>query len=110
MIRPRKGVGLDEAWLRRMLTPASRIDDSLSWGLGWGLERAAGGAVYFWQWGDDGEFKAFTAGSREMNGLSGKDAVVILTNGANGLRVCRPVIENALPGPHPFLSYSMVNY
>ena len=110
MIRPRKGVGLDEAWLRRMLTPASHIDDSLSWGLGWGLERAAGGAVYFWQWGDDGEFKAFTAGSREMNGLSGKDAVVILTNGANGLRVCRPVIENALPGPHPFLSYSMVNY
>ena len=109
MIRPRKGVGLDEAWLRRMLTPASRIDDSLSWGLGWGIEKHSLGQ-FFWQWGDDGEFKAFAAGTREPRGVSGKKAVVILTNSASGLRVCRPIIEHALGGSHSFLSYSMVNY
>jgi hypothetical protein len=87
-----------------MLAPATRIDEALSWGLGWGLERHARGE-FFWQWGDDGEFKAFAAGSRNTG-----CAIVILTNGANGLRVCRPIIEHALHGPHPFLSYSMVNY
>ena len=108
MIRPHRD-GLNEAWLRRMLTPASRIDDSLSWGLGWGIEKHSLGQ-FFWQWGDDGEFKAFAAGTREPRGVSGKKAVVILTNSASGLRVCRPIIEHALGGSHSFLSYSMVNY
>ncbi len=104
MLRPRASAGLDESWLRRMLAPATRVNDSLAWGLGWGLEPAAGGTI-FWQWGDDGEFKAFALGSREL-----ETAAVILTNGANGLRVCRGVIEAVFPGPRPLLSFERIQY
>lgn len=104
MLRPQRGLGLDEAWLRNMLTPETRIDESLAWGLGWGLEKAGRGHS-FWQWGDDGEFKAFAVGNRES-----QTAAVILTNGANGLRVCRPVIERVFPGPHPLLGFPMLQY
>lgn len=95
---------LNGEWLTRMLTRHSRIDDSLGWGLGWGLERSDAGTC-FWQWGDDGEFKAFAMGNREK-----QQAVVVLTNSANGLNLCRRVVEQMLPGPHPALSFGMLDY
>jgi hypothetical protein len=80
-----------------------RLTIPLGWALGWGIERSAAGS-YFWQWGD-GEFKAFAMGSREK-----EEAVVILTNSANGLNLCRVVVEYVLPGPHPALSFHMLDY
>ena len=79
----------------RMLTPHSTIDDELGWALGWGVETTEDGTV-FWQWGDDGSFKALAAGSRAR-----RTAVVVLTNAQRGLDVARPVVENVL-GPPTF--------
>jgi CubicO group peptidase (beta-lactamase class C family) len=87
-----------------MLKPATQVQDGLAWGLGWGLESSPAGSA-FWQWGDDGEFKAFAIGS------AGRDlALVVLTNGSRGLRVCREAIQQMLPGPHPALTFRMVRY
>ena len=104
ILTPKRGTGLNDEWLKRMLTPTTKIDDSLAWGLGWGLEPSPA-STNFWQWGDNGEFKAFAMGCRET-----KQAVAIFTNGANGLRVCRSVVEAVLPGKHPALSFGMLSY
>lgn len=105
ILRPNvSGVRFGAEWLGRMLAPQIKIDDSLGWALGWGIERSAAGS-FFWQWGDDSEFKAFAMGSREK-----EEAVVILTNSANGLNLCRVVVEHILPGPHPALSFHMLDY
>jgi hypothetical protein len=71
--------------------------------LGWGIETTEDGTV-FWQWGDDGSFKALAAGSR-----AGRTAVVVLSNGQWGLDVARPVIEHVL-GRRRFMDFRMVNY
>jgi len=55
-----------------------------------GVETTEDGTV-FWQWGDDGSFKALAASSR-----AGRTAVVVLSNGQWGLDVARPVIEHVL--------------
>lgn len=96
--------GLNEEWLTRMLSPQTQIDEFLSWGLGWGLEKRPRGNA-FWQWGDNGEFKAFAIGSREE-----RLALIVLTNNGLGLRVCRKVVEHVLPGLHPALSFGMLDY
>jgi len=96
--------GLNAEWVRRMLTPQVRVDESLAWGLGWGLERAATGHL-FWQWGDDGEFKHLTLGDPARG-----TAVVVLTNSANGLRLCRTFIEGILGEDHPAFSFPMLDY
>ena len=57
----------------RMLTPHSTIDDELGWALGWGVETTEDGTV-FWQWGDDGSFKALAAGSRARAANGGRRA------------------------------------
>ena len=92
--------------IETMLTRTSTIDDKLGWALGWGIETAKD-ADYFWQWGDDGPFKAFAAGSRGPD--SGGIGVVVFTNGHWGLNVARPVIELVL-GKRAFLDFRMVNY
>jgi CubicO group peptidase (beta-lactamase class C family) len=103
MLRPGR-VGLGEEWIERMLAPRIQVDESLSWGQGWGIERRPRGRA-FWQWGDNGEFKAFAIGSREE-----ERAVIVLTNSALGLRLCRRIVEQVLPGPHPALSFGMLQY
>ncbi len=78
-----------------MLTRQVRVDDTLSWGLGWGLEHGAGGDA-LWQWGDNRGFKGFAIGYRDT-GLG----IVVLTNGDNGLRLCREVVTRVTGRPAP---------
>ena len=89
-----------ESWL----TPVSKIDDRLGWSLGWGFDKMEDGHV-FWQWGDDGPFKALVAGSH-ARGV----AVVVFTNGQRGLNVARPVVERVLGSGLTFLDYRMLDY
>ena len=74
-------LGLGPALTAQMFRPQVRIDDTLSWGLGWGLALTASGEC-FWQWGDLGDFQAYAIGSRAH-----RHALVVLTNGAGGLSV-----------------------
>ena len=73
---------------------APEIDARLAWGLGWGLEPERG---TFFQWGDNdqGRHKAFAMGS-----MHEQVAVVVLTNGFNGMAIAPELVEEVLPGGH----------
>ncbi len=86
------------------LAQESTIDERIGWSLGWGVEQTPDGPL-FWQWGDDGPFKALVAGSRDKG-----VAVVVLTNGKKGLNVARPVIERVLGSDLAFLDFRMIWY
>jgi CubicO group peptidase (beta-lactamase class C family) len=77
-------------------------DTQVAWGLGWGLEPQSGA---FFQWGDNdrGRFKAFAMGS-----LQGRSAVVVFTNGFNGMSIMPELVDGTLPGAHP--AFDWLNY
>lgn len=66
---------------------AAPTDPQVSWGLGWGLQSTKFGR-FFWQWGDNGVFKAFAAGH-----LASETAVAVFANSQNGEALWRPVLE-----------------
>jgi hypothetical protein len=78
---------LSPKYLKKMLQPRIEINNRLAWSLGWGLEEHEQD-WFFWQWGDNPGIKHFAAGSRPR-----ELAVVVFTNGQNGQKVCRPIIE-----------------
>jgi CubicO group peptidase (beta-lactamase class C family) len=93
--------GLDQRTRDAMLALATPIDGSLSWGLGWGLERTTS-RICFWQSGDNDGFKNVAIGcSAEGTGL------VLLTNGDNGMKVAAEAVTAAFPGKHPVLDFPM---
>lgn len=96
------GANLQSSTAARWLVPQIAIragdpeaDTGVAWGLGWGLEPEQGA---FFQWGDNdqGRHKAFAMGS-----MREQAAIVVLTNGFNGLSIVPELVEEVLPGPHP---------
>ena len=82
VIATMKGTGLKRSTARAMLTPQVSLG-SLSWGLGWGLQRTSRGDA-FWHWGENnGEIQNYAVGSRDGSG------VVIFTNSAPGTASAR---------------------
>jgi CubicO group peptidase (beta-lactamase class C family) len=75
-------------------------DQHVAWGLGWGLEPDQGS---FFHWGDNGQFKAFVTGSPKD-----RSAVVVFTNGSNGMAIMPEVIDQLMPGDHP--AFAWLNY
>lgn len=61
--------------VRKIRNPAKY---GVEWGLGWGLNKEI-----LWHWGDNGGFKSFICVDPET-----KDAILIHTNGTNGLHTC----------------------
>lgn len=88
---------------RRMLSPQVRVNGALAYGLGWALE-SAGGRDYFWQWGDNGNFKAFTIGESAR-----RWGIVILTNGAGGMKLSNLIVREATGHDHPAFLWEMVS-
>jgi hypothetical protein len=77
-----------------MLTAHTRINSVLAWGLGWGLESDEG-RDYLWHWGDNGPFKNFVLAHPAT-----RSAIVIFTNGSNGLRVAEAAMAAATGHRH----------
>jgi CubicO group peptidase (beta-lactamase class C family) len=90
---------LSEAIGAEMLKPQVMINDSISWGLGWGIERTEAGDA-FWHWGDWGVFRNFAIASRKQ-----RAGVVVLTNSFNGPKVYRDIVPAAIGGEHPALAW-----
>jgi CubicO group peptidase (beta-lactamase class C family) len=74
-----------------------QINENVSWGLGWGLETCTSGQ-YFWQWGNNPGFRPLMAGARDTG-----FGMVLLTNGANGDKLWKPILEDLTGEIHPAL-------
>ncbi len=94
-------VRLRQRCIQCLATDAADSDQHIAWGLGWGLEPDGGS---FFHWGDNGQFKAFVIGS-----MKDHSALVVFTNGSNGMAIMPDVIDRLMPGDHPaflWLNYS----
>ncbi len=91
--------------LRSMLAPRVEVDRELGlwWGLGWAIERLED-ADYFFHWGANPAFRSFALGSAETG-----RALVILTNGRNGLELADEVAEIVTGRRHPLFSFYMLH-
>jgi hypothetical protein len=108
------GKGLKRTTQRQMLTPQIQVSESgtnntarppeklsasISWGLGWGLQKTEDGMAY-WHWGDNGNMKAYVVMyDKQQFGL------VVFTNGANGLKIVPEIIDESLGGQQPALNW-----
>jgi CubicO group peptidase (beta-lactamase class C family) len=108
-----KGTGLKSATARLMLTPQANVtlagafnldapdakrSPTVSWGLGWGLEKSDGMA--FWHWGDNGDTKAFVLALPKQ-----KTGLVMFANSANGLSIINELVESVMGKDHPSLAW-----
>ena len=59
------------------------VGHGVEWGLGWGLYKEM-----LWHWGDNGGFKSLVCLDPDT-----KDALLIHTNGFNGLNVCYDIAQ-----------------
>ncbi len=108
------GRGLAPATARAMLSVESRVSEggpntiargpghlspSLAWGLGWGLLQTPRGPA-FWHWGDNGNNRSFVYASERS-----KNAVVIQTNGANGMLIVPALVRIAVGDADPVFGW-----
>lgn len=92
-------IQLSESGTNNTAKAPEKLSASLSWGLGWGLQTTSDGLAY-WHWGDNGNMKAFVVMyDKQQFGL------VVLTNGANGLKIVPEIISEALGGDQPALNW-----
>jgi len=104
-----KGTGLKHATWRQMLTPQikvsqsgtnnlsgppEKLSESISWGLGWGLQTTDDGLAY-WHWGDNGNIKNFV-----LAHLPSRSAVVVFTNAAQGMRLAEAIVKASSSPDH----------
>ena len=87
---------------QKMLTAHVGVSERISWGLGRGLEETDCGPA-LWHWGDMGTYENFTVAFREQ-----RIGIVIMTNGANGLKVCEEIVGATIGGKHPAFSFPMM--
>lgn len=114
-----KGVGLNSKTVNEMLRPqikvqedstnsienyTGRLSNSVSWSLGWGIQRSEIGDS-FWHWGDNQGFKSFILGSKNRN-----NAIIIFTNGSNGLILIAEIIKKYMGVPQPALDWLEKEY
>jgi CubicO group peptidase (beta-lactamase class C family) len=77
-----------------MMTPYSHVNSALAWGLGFGIEQESG-PRYLWQWGDNGGWKNILLVQPES-----RSALVVFTNGNNGMRVVERIAKAATVREH----------
>jgi len=94
----------DEPVLKQITASPVSVDPSLSlsWGLGWGIERVQGD-LYIWHWGNNPGYRSFVIASVRTG-----DGFVMLTNSDNGLKLAEPITQRLLPGEHKVFGFSML--
>ena len=100
-LHKRDANSLPETSRREMLSPQTKINAAISWGLGIGLENY-GGRQMFWHWGDNGVFKAFMVGDPTAG-----TGVVVFTNAANGHRMWQRIVAEVMGPDHPAFYFYM---
>lgn len=70
-----------------MTTPQVPLNSAMAWGLGWGLETGPRSTAALWHWGDNGNWKNFVLAEPAE-----QSAVVVFTNGAQGLNVAERLV------------------
>lgn len=95
-----RGGGLKEETLAEMVQPQSPTSNpAVSWGLGWGVQTQGDNVIYF-HWGDNGQFKGFTAFNPET-----RDGLVFFANGINGLKLIEPLAEPVVGDLDPAIDW-----
>src|SRR5260370_988914 len=75
--------------------PVTRKSETISWGLGWGIEETAHGQR-FWHWGDNGDFKALVVGDAKA-----KRGIVGFANSSNGLMILPEIAAEIMGEKQP---------
>lgn len=75
------------------------LSRSVFWGLGIGIQETAQGES-LWHWGDNGEFKAYIVAYPKQ-----KIGVVVFFDGENGLSIVGDLLQTAIGGQQPALSW-----
>ncbi|MGI8838243.1 MAG: serine hydrolase [Pyrinomonadaceae bacterium] len=107
--------GIKEATVREMLRPQIKVEEdcvicyerttvgrfspSISWGLGWGLQRADN-KNFIWHWGDISNWRSYVVADDKL-----KTGVIIFTNSANGLSIVDEIMSQAGIGKQPALAW-----
>lgn len=110
------GAGLKKKSAREMLTPYVKVQEgctdcinnpstgafsqTVSWGLGWGLQHTADGDS-FWHWGDsNNDVQAYVVGFPKQ-----KLALMVFTDSGNGHSIIPRIIDAAIGGEQPAVTW-----
>jgi len=113
------GTGLKKETAREMLMPQVKVQEgctdcinkpgtgqlssTISWGLGWGLQRTEDGDS-FWHWGDsNNDVQAYVVAYPKQ-----KMGVVIFTDSGNGHSIIPEILKEAIGGQQPAIAW--LNY
>ena len=94
LIEVMNGHKLSRESRNKLISPAIRINEYNSWGMGFGIQHSVDGNS-FWQHGLNPDFQHL------LIGYSNKGiGVVIMTNSCNGLKIVRTIAHKAIGGEH----------
>lgn len=74
------------------------INPDVAWGLGWGLQ--LGKKVFFWHWGDNEIFRAFTFVSVED-----KAGIILMSNCTTGSKIWASILQTLFGENLPIIAY-----
>ena len=100
MVSPQ--VTLDEGCQICVTHEVRQPSTRLSWGLGWGLEMTDRDTT-LWHWGDNIDMKSFAVVSPRD-----RSAMVVLTNGENGLTIMPTLVQEFMGRSHPSFEWLQV--
>lgn len=86
-----------------MSSVSHQVNESIGWGLGWGIEMTSDGSQSIWHSGDNGTFQCLAF----QNGQIG---FVILTNSVNGMKIYRQLFPLLVGGHHPLLDWEQFDF